>query len=261
MVDLGIYGYFHFFEDIKEFIKVFHYIAKSDYFISFGKYIILHDQISTKDGRVFGKKSRDTYAFTSVYSEQVVFDKIIKEGIIAKENCINSMDIIRNQFDQYNNIKNATTFDDYGEFIDYIYEQGLDTSNALVEEYRSFYFKFKRGYFHFFDDVEECLNAAELLGKYEAIEINKYIVLHDQVSTRDGKVFGKKGKDTFVFNSVFSDDSEFEKVLKEGIIAKENCVKLEDFSYDEFDKGYFRSATTFSKYKEFMEYIKERGLN
>lgn len=259
MVDLGIYGFFHFFEDLKEFLKVDQALTFND--IAVGKYIILHDQISTKDGRVFGKKGENSYAFTSVFSDKSKFDKVLEEGIIAKENCIELDGVNNNEFDENDNIKKATTFDGYGEFIDYIYEQGLDTSNALIEEYRYFYFEFKRGYFHFFNDMKECLNAVDSLGSHEDIEINKYIVLHNIVSTRDRRVFGKRGKDTFVFTTMFSEESAFEKVLEEGIIAKENCVKLEDFSYDGFDRnGYFRSSTTLVNNKKFMDYIKKQGL-
>jgi hypothetical protein len=146
----------------------------------------------------------------------------------------------------------------YGEFLDYIYEQELD---ELVEAYRSFYFKFKRGYFHFFNEVKECLKAVDSLGSYDDIEINKYIILHNIVATKDGRVFGKRGKDTFAFTTMFSEESAFEKVLEEGIIAKENCIKLEDFSYNGFDRnGYFRRSTTLTNYKKFIEYIKKQGL-
>lgn len=128
MVDLGIYGYFHFFDDLKGFLDAIHKILGDDdnFDIAIGKYIVLHDQISTRNGKVFGKKGEDTYAFTSVYSEQGNFDKIIEEGTIVKENCINSMDIDRREFDEINNLKKATTLLGYGEFMDYIKKHKLN---------------------------------------------------------------------------------------------------------------------------------------
>ncbi len=122
---MGLFGYFHLFQDYSEIIRVIDYILTNKFFIGMGKYIILHDQISTKDGKLLGRKEKNSFAFTSVFSDKATYEQILEDGIIDKENFINTKDISREEFDDRNNLKKATTLTSYKEFIDYVEKHNL----------------------------------------------------------------------------------------------------------------------------------------
>lgn len=122
-MDLDLYGYFHFFYDLQKFMEVVKLTLSNN--IAIGKYIVVHDQISTKDGKVLGKKGEISYAFTSVFSDKTIFNKILEDGIIKKENCINLDDVNDNEFDDLDNLKNAKTLNSLREFMEYIKKEDL----------------------------------------------------------------------------------------------------------------------------------------
>ena len=129
-IDLEIYGYFHFFNDLPEFLKVEDLLVDYED-IAIGKYIVLNDQITTKDGRIFGKKQEESYALTSMYSDQEEFEQILADGVLKRENCIGLNDVSEDEFDEFDNIKKATTLDSYREFMDYIKKKELE---RLIDE-------------------------------------------------------------------------------------------------------------------------------
>ena len=122
---MGLFGFFHLFQDYSEIIRVIDYILTNDFFIGMGKYIILQDQISTKNGKLLGKKGENSFAFTSVFSDKDTYEKILEDGIIDTENFISTKDISRDEFDERNNLKKATTLTSYKEFVDYIEKHNL----------------------------------------------------------------------------------------------------------------------------------------
>lgn len=122
------------------------------------------------------------------------------------------------------------------------------------------YFHGMYGYFHFFDKIKEFFEAIHSLNSYK-IKIGTYIIIQDEIVAKNGKKFGKKGKDTYAFTSMFWDKSAFEKVLEDGVISRENCIKKEEFSQEVFDVyGYFKNAITLLEYNDLSNYIKEQAL-
>lgn len=121
---LKLFGFFHFFNNLSEFLQSVKYIIAWNN-VATGKYIILHDQISTKDGRLLGKKGEITYVFTSVFSDKETYEGVLKEGIINKENFISSKNISRDEFDDKNNLKKGVTLLTFKELMNYIRENDL----------------------------------------------------------------------------------------------------------------------------------------
>ncbi len=120
---MEIFGFFHFFETVEAFVEAENALIDND--IATGKYIILKGQISTKDGTMIGKKDGIMFMFTSIFRDEKKYNQLIKDGKINGENQIPTNKINRDEFDEYNNLKKAITFDDYKEFIAYTKENTL----------------------------------------------------------------------------------------------------------------------------------------
>ncbi|MBD3194117.1 MAG: hypothetical protein GF317_03620 [Candidatus Lokiarchaeota archaeon] len=104
-----LYGYFHFFYNLDNYIDTIQSIAMNYFGIGIGKFIILNDQILTNNGTVKGEKGKLIYVFTSIFSDKKKFEKVLEDGIITKENCI-ELDAVRDdEFDQKGNLKKAKT--------------------------------------------------------------------------------------------------------------------------------------------------------
>ena len=121
---LKLFGFFHFFYTLPEFLQAVKFTIAS-YDVATGKYIILKDQISTKDGLLLGKKKGITFCFTSVFSDKETYERILKEGVIDKDNFISSKDISRDEFDEKNNLKKGITLLSYKDLMNYIRENDL----------------------------------------------------------------------------------------------------------------------------------------
>jgi hypothetical protein len=122
-MSLDLYGYFHFFDDLNEFIEIIKATLGNN--IAIGKYIILHDQVITKKGVVLGKKGKISYAFTSVFSDKRKFEKVLVDGIIKQDNCIDLDAVREDEFDEYDNLKNAKTLTSLREFMQSVKEHNL----------------------------------------------------------------------------------------------------------------------------------------
>lgn len=123
---MELIAFFHYFDDFKEFIKVIDNIALNYFGIAMGKFIILKDQISMKDGRTLGKKGEKSYILSTMYSDENKFKTFLKDGVIKEENFINIEDINDNEFDEFDNLKKADTLYDYGELLEYIEKNKLN---------------------------------------------------------------------------------------------------------------------------------------
>ena len=123
---MGLFGFFHFFNDLTAYLNTIKLINILDFSIGMGKFIILQNQISTRDGKFLGKKGEITYAFTSVFSDKETYEGILEEGIINKENFISSKDISRDEFDEKNNFKKGITLLSYKDLMNYIRENDLE---------------------------------------------------------------------------------------------------------------------------------------
>ena len=117
------------------------------------------------------------------------------------------------------------------------------------------------GFFHFFNNLSEFLQAVKFIISRNNVATGKYVILNDQISTKDGKLLGKKGELTYIFTSVFSDNETYESILEEGIIAKDNFISSKRISRDEFDdKNNLKKGVTLLSYKDLMNYIREHNL-
>jgi hypothetical protein len=121
----GSDAFFHYFEDFSEYIRVINYIPMHHFGVGIGKFIILHDQISTKTGKTIGKKQENTYLFISIFMDESKIREISEDGIIKEDNFINLDDIGDEEFDEYDNLKKATTLMSYKEFMDYVEKHNL----------------------------------------------------------------------------------------------------------------------------------------
>lgn len=91
--------------------------------------------------------------------------------------------------------------------------------------------------------------------------MSKFIILQDQISTKNGKLLGKRGEISYIFTSVFSDKETYDRVLEEGILNKENFISSKEISKDEFDeKNNLKKGVTLLNYKDLMDYIRENDL-
>ena len=117
------------------------------------------------------------------------------------------------------------------------------------------------GFFHLFNNLSEFLQAVKFIISRNNVATGKYVILNDQISTKDGKLLGKKGEITYIFTSVFSDKETYETILEEGIIAKDNFISSKIISRDEFDdKNNLKKGVTLLSYKDLMNYIREHNL-
>lgn len=123
---MELIAFFHYFDNFKEFIEIIDSIALNYFGIAMGKFIILKDQISMKDGRTLGKKGEKSYILSTMYSDENKLKNFLKDGVIKEENFINIEDINDNEFDEFDNLKKADTLIDYGELLDYIKKNKLN---------------------------------------------------------------------------------------------------------------------------------------
>ncbi|MFW9987342.1 MAG: hypothetical protein ACFFC3_01680 [Candidatus Odinarchaeota archaeon] len=124
-MDSELYGYFHYFNDLNNFINTIQSIAMNYFGIGIGKFIILNDQILTNNGTVIGEKGKLIYLFTSIFSDRKKFEKVLEDGIIKKQNCIELDALKDDEFDQKDNLKKAKTFNSLKEFMKYVKEHNL----------------------------------------------------------------------------------------------------------------------------------------
>ena len=117
-------AFFHIFNTLTEYIQAIKFTISS-YDVAIGKYVIFHDQISTKNGRLLGKKGEKSYAFISMFSERASHDKILEEGVIKKENYIDIEEIAENEFDEFDNLRKGVTLLSYKELMDHLGENNL----------------------------------------------------------------------------------------------------------------------------------------
>jgi hypothetical protein len=119
-------GFFHYFEDFSEYIKLIDYILINCSKITLGKFVILHNQISTKSGKIIGKKQEDSYIFSTIYNKEKDVEKFRNEGIINQDNFFKFKDIEDKEFGKFRNLKKATILGDYGELIEYAKKHNLE---------------------------------------------------------------------------------------------------------------------------------------
>lgn len=117
-------------------------------------------------------------------------------------------------------------------------------------------------FYHYFEDFAEYLRVIDYIPMlYFGVGIGKFIILHDQISTKDGNVLGKKQRDSYLFISIFRDESKIREICEDSIIKEDNFIKLKTISDDEFDElRNLKKATTLTSYKEFMEYVEKHNL-
>lgn len=121
---MDLIGFLHIFNNISEYIQAIKYTISS-YDVAIGKYIIFHDQISTKNGKLLGKKGENNYAFISMFSSRAKYEKTLKEGIIKQENYNDIDEIAENEFDEFDNLRKGITLLSYKELMNYLGENNL----------------------------------------------------------------------------------------------------------------------------------------
>jgi hypothetical protein len=123
---LGSISFYHYFEDFSEYLEVINKIPVHYFGVGIGKFIILHDQISTKTGKVIGKKQEDTYLFISIFRDESKIEEMVEDGIIRENNFFKFKTINDDEFDELRNLKKATTLMNYKEFMDYVEKHNLE---------------------------------------------------------------------------------------------------------------------------------------
>jgi len=123
--NLGSISFYHYFEDFSEFLRVIDYILINYFGVGIGKFIILHNQISTKTGKTIGKKQEDSYLFITIFRNESKIKEICENGIIKEDNFIKLKTISDNEFDEIRNLKKATTLTNYKEFMNYVERHNL----------------------------------------------------------------------------------------------------------------------------------------
>ncbi len=124
-MNMGFIGFFHYFEDFSEYIRLIDYILTNCSKVTLGKFVILHDQIFTKSGKAIGKEQEDSYIFSTIHDEEEDVEKFRNDGIINQDNFFKFKDIEDKEFGKFRNLKKATTLGDYGELIEYIKKYNL----------------------------------------------------------------------------------------------------------------------------------------
>ncbi len=120
---MSILGYYHYFEDVEKFIDTIKTILINDFTI--GKLIVLHDQILTKTGDTIGKNQKETYLLATIFDDKDELERFSKNEIIRNDNFIKSKDIKDDEFGRFRNLKKATTFSSYREFMQYVKDHNL----------------------------------------------------------------------------------------------------------------------------------------
>ena len=117
-------------------------------------------------------------------------------------------------------------------------------------------------FYHYFEDFPEYLEVINNIPvQYFGVGIGKFIILHDQISMITGKTIGKKQEDTYLFISIFRDESKIREMCEDGIIKEDNFIKFKTINDDEFDElRNLKKATTLMSYKEFMDYVEKHNL-
>lgn len=123
--NFGSAAFFHYFNDFSKYLRVIESILKNYFGVGIGKFIFLHDQITTKTGKTIGKKQEDTYLFITIFRDESKIKEILEDDIIERDNFIDLDDIGDEEFDEYDNLKKATTFPSYKELLDYIKKHNL----------------------------------------------------------------------------------------------------------------------------------------
>jgi len=246
-VKIGLINYYYWVKTEEERLRFYDFYHRSRPNIIKNGSLILKEPLILNDGTIIGEKDRLSVVILFSILEKNIIDEMIQKSIITPENLFESNDIEQDS-------EKCIYFESNYKMVQYlnkknhIYRDGSIPTHGLHE--------LENWLIYLPSKVKHDLLSDALFRENMLQNSFGYSILKGSLLTKDGRVFGQKGKitlylgimTTFDYNCVY-------QLISDRIVDKYNAIQHKNFKNTMFEDVRFRDLKYLRKPLKYLGYL------